>query len=244
LTPAPGALASAPRANLLLVGFLDELKDQTRALRAVESVAPDAEALARNRRLANGACRLAHDYWKELCEHLNLIRSPSAARYVLAGREPLEGLVCANFRVLPQLKLLPGGEPLYESVLLGWQATGDALQRIEKEHPHDIDRLRAALMQAGIQPSEGPVRNAASGRLQGTAFQFKPVVLASVRVTPLLDSGKVRLSFINIDQLERVDGEYPAAGLRARLLDEIGRWIVGQPHRVLEYAGNIKRFQH
>ena len=226
------------------MGFLDELKEQTRALQTVDSVAPDAEALARNRRLANGACRLAHDYWKELCEHLNLIRSPSAARYVFAGREPLEGLVCANFRVLPQLKLLPGGEPLYEAVVLGWQATGDTLQRIEKEHPHDIDRLRAALMQAGIQPSEAPVRNAASGRLQGTVFQFKPVVSASVRVTPLLDSGKVRLSFVNIDQLERVDGEYPAAGLRARLLDEIGRWIVGQPHRVLEYAGNIKRFQH
>ncbi len=226
------------------MGFLDELKEQTRALQTAEAVGPDADTLARNRRLANGACRLAHDYWKELCEQLNLIRSPCAARYVVSGREALDGLVCGNFRVVPQLKLLPGGEPLYESVLLAWQATGDSLLRIEKEHPHDIDRLRAALMQAGIQPSEAPVRNAASGRLQGTAFQFKPAVSASVRVTPLPDVGKVRLSFINIDQLERVDGEYPAAGLRARLLDEIGRWIVGQPHRVLEYAGNIKRFQH
>jgi hypothetical protein len=226
------------------VGFLDELKEQTRALQTAEAAAPDADTLARNRRLANGACRLAHDYWKELCEQLNLIRSPCAARYIVAGREPLEGLVCGNFRVLPQLKLLPGGEPLYESVLLAWHATGETLLRIEKEHPHDIDRMRAALMQAGIQPSEAPVRNAASGRLQGTAFAFKPAIAASVRVTPLPDVGKVRLSFINIDQLERVDGEYPAAGLRARLLDEIGRWIVGQPHRVLEYAGNIKRFQH
>ena len=227
------------------MGFLDELKDQARALQTTgEAAAPDAESLARNRRLANGACRLAHDYWKELCEHLNLLRTRSSARYMIGGREPLDDLVCGNFRVLPQLKLLPGGEPLYESVLLAWQASGETVQRIEKEHPHDIDRLRAALMQAGIQPSEAPVRNAASGRLQGTAFQFRPVVAASVRVTPLPDSGKVRLSFVNIDQLERVDGEYPAAGLRARLLDEIGRWIVGQPHRVLEYAGNIKRFQH
>lgn len=226
------------------MGFLDELKEQTRALQTAEAVGPDAETLARNRRLSNGACRLAHDYWKELCEQLNLIRSPCAARYVVAGREPLEGLVCSNFRVLPQLKLLPGGEPLYESVLLAWHATGETPQRIEKEHPHDIDRLRAALMQAGIQPSEAPTRHAVTGRLQGTAFAFKPVVAASVRVTPLPDVGKVRLSFINVDQLERVDGEYPAAGLRARLLDEIGRWIVGQPHRVLEYAANIKRFQH
>jgi hypothetical protein len=226
------------------VGFLDELKAQTRAMQPAESAALDAETLARNRRLANGACRLAHDYWKELCEQLNLIGTPSRARYVIGGREPLEGLVCRNFRVLPQHRLMPGGESIYQSVLLAWHAANDSVQRIEKEHPHDIERLRAALMQAGIQPHEEPLRHAASGRLQGTAFQFKAVVSASVRVTPMPDSGRVRLSFVNVDQLERVDGEYPAAGLRARLLDEIGRWIVGQPHRVLEYAGNVKRFQH
>jgi hypothetical protein len=237
----------AAAATLLRVGFLDELKEQTRALNsggASESASLDAETLARNRRLANGACRLAHDYWKELCEHLNQIRTPSKARYLLTGREPLDGLVCGNFRVLPQLRLLPGGEPLYESVLLAWQASGERVLRIEKDNPPEIERLRAALMQAGIQPSEAPTRHAVTGRLQGTAFQFKPVVAASVRVVPLADSGKVRLAFINVDQLERVEGEYPAAGLRARLLDEIGRWIVGQPHRVLEYASNLKRFQH
>jgi hypothetical protein len=163
---------------------------------------------------------------------------------VLAGREPLQGLVCGNFRVLPQLRLLPGGEPLYESVLLAWHASADGVLRIEKESPKEIERVRAALMQAGIQSSEAPLRNAATGRVQGTVFQFKSSIAASVRVTPLADSGKVRLTFINLDQLERVEGEYPAAGLRARLLDEIGRWIVGQPHRVLEYAGNLKRFQH
>jgi hypothetical protein len=232
-------------ANLSCVGFLDELKEQARTLQTAEAaVGLDAEALARNRRLANGACRLAHDYWKELCEHLNLLRTPSQARYVLGGREPLQGLVCNNFRVLPQLKLLPGGEPLYESVLLAWHASSDRVQRIEKENPLEIERLRAALMQAGIQPSEAPTRHALTGRPQGTAFQFRPIVASSVRVTPLADSGRVRLTFVNVDQLERVEGEYPAAGLRARLLDEIGRWIVGQPHRVLEYAGNLKRFQH
>lgn len=229
------------------MGFLDELKEQARAAQSQEPSAggaPDAETLARNRRLANGACRLAHDYWKELVEHMNVLRPPSAAQYRIGARDPLEGLQCTNFRVLPQLKLMPGGEPLYETVLLAWHAEGDKVQRIDKEHPQEIERTRASLVQAGIQASEAPLRHAVSGRTQGTTFQFKPVVAASVRVTPLFDVGKVRLTFVNIDQLERVEGEYPAAGLRARLLDEIGRWIVGQPHRVLEYAANLKRFQH
>jgi hypothetical protein len=62
-------------------------------------------------------------------------------------------------------------------------------------------------------------------------------------VLPLPDSGRVRLVFTNVDQLERVEAEFPAVGLRVKLLDEIGRWIVGQPQRVLEYASEVKRFQ-
>ena len=227
------------------MGFLDELKEQAQALpTSADDASPDAETLARNRRLANGACRLAHDYWKELADHLNRLRPPSQARYLIGGREPLEGLACSHFRVLPQHRLLPGGEAVFESVLLAWSAACDRVQRVEKEHPQDIERLRASLMQAGIQAAEAPLRHALTGRPQGTAFQFKATVAASVRVTPLSDAGRVRLTFVNVDQLERVEGEYPAAGLRARLLDEIGRWIVGRPHRVLEYAANVRRFQH
>jgi hypothetical protein len=231
------------RTILSAVGFLDELKQQARTLQTSED-SVDAETLTRNRRLANGACQLAHDYWKDLCEQLNVIRSPSKARYVIGGRQPLEGLVCGNFRVAPQMQMLHGGAARYESVVLAWQATNGRTERIEKELPKDIERVRAALIQAGIQAHEAPVRNPSTGRVLATAFEFQAAVSAGVRVTPLPDAGKVRLTFTNIDQLERVEAEYPAAGLRQRLLDDIGRWIVGQPQRVLEYAGGIKRYQH
>jgi hypothetical protein len=223
------------------VSFLDELKQQTRTQ---QPAALDAEAAERNRRLAHGACRLAHDYWKELVEQLNLIRPPSHARYVIDGRHPLAGLVCSNFRVLPQIHVQHNGEPLYESVMLAWQAGDSRIEKFEKEAVKDIERVRAALAQAGVPAHEAPVVNRSTGRPQATSFEFRPIVAASVRVFPLPDQGKVRLVFSNIDQLERVEAEYPAAGLRQRLLDEIGRWIVGQTNQVLEYAGNVKRFQH
>jgi len=225
------------------MGFLDELKQQARTLQASED-AVDAETLARNRRLANGACELAHDYWKDLCEQLNVIRSPSKARYVIGGRQSLEDLVCSNFRVTPQVQVLHGGAVRYESVVLAWVATNGRIERIEKELPKDIERVRGALIQAGIQAHEAPVRHPSTGRVLATSFEFHATVSASVRVTPLPDAGKVRLTYTNIDQLERVEAEYPAAGLRQRLLDDIGRWIVGQPQRVLEYAGGVKRYQH
>lgn len=242
--PAPAGARAAPGgAKLCAVGLLDELKVQTRTV-AAKAMPADAETLERNRRLAHGACRLAHDYWKEFCEQLNLLRTPCTARYVIDPRVALEGLVCDNFRVLPQMHLQLGGEARYESVLLSWQANNELSYRIEKELPRDVERLRVRLAHAGIPVHETPVRNASTGRVQSTCFEFRGSVAASVRVVPLPDIGKVRLSFTNLDQLERVDADYPAAVLRQRLLDEIGRWVIGQPHHVLEYAADIKRYAY
>lgn len=227
----------------MAVGFLDELKQQTRALRSGAATV-DTAAAERNRRLAHGACRLAHDYWKELADQLNLIKPPSHGRYIVDGRHPLASLVCSNFRVLAQMHVQHSGQQLFESVTLAWQAGDTRVEKFEKESPKGVERVRAALAQAGISAHEAPVVNRDTGRPQATEFEFRPVVSASVRVLPLVDVGKVRLVFTNIDQLERVECEYPAAGLRQRLLDEIGRWVVGQPNQVMEYAANVRRFQH
>lgn len=222
------------------MSFLDELKLVTRALQQDTSVDPEVQQ--RNHRLANEACRTAHDYWNELCAHLNVIQAPSAARYAIDGRQPLQGLVCRNFRVAPHLRLVPGGMAEYDGVALVWQAIGTQRVRVEKELPHDVERLRANLRHASISAHEEGVRHAATGRLQGTAFEFMPDVTASVRLTPLHESGKVKFTFVNVDQLERVEAEFPAVGVRAKLLDDIGRWVVGQPHHTLEYASDVKRF--
>jgi hypothetical protein len=225
------------------MSFLEELKQQARTIQTGAS-SERPEVLARNRRLAYGACQLAYNYWKELCEQLNVIRPPSTARYLIDGRHPLGALVCSQFRSVPNVRVLPGGQSQIDSVILAWVASADRRERIEKELPKDIERVRGGLRQAGIQASEAPLRNAVTGRVQGTGFEFKAEVHAHVRVLPLPDSGRVRLTFCNIDQLERVDAEYPAVGLRQRLLDEIGRWIVGQPQHVLEYASEVRRYQH
>ncbi len=225
------------------MGLLDQLKEQARSVQS-ESARPDTEALERNRLLVNGACRRAHDYWKELAEQLNALRPPCRARYLIDARAPLDGLTCGDYRTVPQMQVGHGGEARYQSIVLAWQASNGKQYRITKELPRDIERMRACLVQAGTPCHETAVRNTSTGRVQATSFEFRGAVTASVRLTPLPDVGKVRLSFVNLDQLERVDAEYPAAVLRERLLDEIGRWIIGEPHTVLEYAAEVKRYAH
>lgn len=225
------------------MSFLEELKRQAASSAVAVSSAADAEIRARNARLAQGALRLTHDYWKEMVEQLNVIRPASPARYLLDGRRPVEDLRCANFRVVPVTRASHGSEVIYESVVLAWQVGNGRKTTIDKELPAEADRVRAALRQGGIQMHESQRRDPASGRPLGTRFEFVADVAASIRVVPLPDSGRVRLVCSNLDQLERIEAEFPAVGMRPRQLDEIGRWIVGQPHRVLEYASDVRRFQ-
>jgi hypothetical protein len=229
-----------PTHRRIAVSFLNELKRQTAALQPVETA--DPEARERNLRLAQGACRVTRDYWKELCDHLNVLKPPSAARYLIDGRNPLAGLRCVNFRLVPASRRNPAGEETFESVMLSWQAASGQRMRIEKDFPTEIDRVRAALRQAGIQSHESPVRSGSTGRPLGVAFEFTADVTVSIRLVPLPETGRVRLFFANLDQLERVEAEFPAVAMRPRQLDEIGRWIVGQPHRVLEYANEVRRY--
>jgi hypothetical protein len=224
------------------VSFLDDLKRQAATLRTPVTIEP--VDLERNSRLSNGACRITRDYWKELSDQLNVITPPSKARYLVDTRHPLEDLRCRNFRVLPVSRKDHAGEEHFESVMLVWQANGSGKRlRLEKTFPGEIERARAALRQAGIQFHEESIRQGDSGRTAGVALEFMPDVTASVRVLPLRESGRVKLIFTNVDQLERVEAEFPAVGMRLRQLDEIAKWIVGQPHRVLEYASDVKRFQ-
>lgn len=225
------------------MSFLEELKHQAATTPLAAPEAADAETRARNARLAQGALRITHDYWKEMVAQLNLIRPPSTGRYLLDGRRPLEDLRIGGLRVVPVTRGSHGGEVVFESIVLAWQVFSGRKTTIDKELPAEADRVRAALRQAGIQAHEAQRRDAASGRLLGTRFEFVADVAASIRVQPLPDSGRVRLVFCNLDQLERIEAEFPAVGMRPRQLDEIGRWIVGQPHRVLEYASEVRRFQ-
>jgi hypothetical protein len=225
----------------MAVSFLDELKEQAKQ---VPSAPPqDTEAIARNLRLANGACRLAHEYWDELKDQLNVIEPPCGSRYLIDGRNPLAELKLSDFRVTPKVRTAHNGDMFYEGVILSWKAASGQRMRIERELPHEVDRIRANLRQAGIYWHEVGLRSS-NGRPMGTALEFQADVAGHVRIAPIPETGRVALVFVNIDQIERVEAEFPAAGLRSRLLDEIGRWIVGRPNVALEYAASVKRYQH
>lgn len=204
---------------------------------------PDREALARNARLANIACRAVVDYWTQLVEHLNALNPVSAGRYVFDGRTALERLPAHSFRVLPKLRVSHTGEEHFEAVTLCWRVgTSDRLKLI-KEFPAEIEKLKSRLSFGGINACESQSRDPVTGRHRGMQFEFVTELNASVSITPVHDSGIVRLTFLNLDAFERIEAELPAFAMRPTELDELARWICGRPNGLLKHAQNIARHE-
>jgi len=235
LPPLPAAAIASPG------GFLAELEREANG-REVQN-GPDPEVLGRNARLVNAACRTAADYWARLCEHLNVLKPAGPGRYVFDGRNVLERPPGHAFRVLPKLRVSHSGDEHFDSVTLGWRAGHGQRVRVVKEFPAEIERLKARLSFAGITPFESQTIHPGTGRPQGMQFEFTADIIASVRLVPLHEEGKVRLSFHNIDTLERIEAEWPAFAIRATELDELARWICGKPHKLLKHAQNMVRHE-
>jgi hypothetical protein len=222
-------------------GFLAELEQEVRTQLVPDE--PDREALERNARMANAACRAVCDYWTRLADHLNVLKPAAPARYVFDGRTVLDRLPSQGFRVAPKLRMAHSGEEHFESVTLSWRVGKGERMKMVKDFPAEIDRLKARLSFAGISAFETQARDRETGRSRGLQFEFTADVNASVRVTPMHDEGKVRLTLLNLGALERIEAELPAFAMRAGELDDLARMICGRPNSLLKHAQNVVRHE-
>jgi hypothetical protein len=226
-------------------GFLAELEQEVQRNRATadNTDQPDLDALARNARLANAACRAVLDYWTLLAEHLNALKMAAPGRYVFDARSASEASPGHGFRVSSDLRTTHAGDEHFESVVLNWRVGKGERLKLHKVFPVEIERLRSRLRFAGVNAAERPVRDPASGHPRGTEFEFVADVNANVRVTPLHEAGRVRLSMLNVGAIERVEAELPAFAMRPAELDELARLICGRPNSLLKHAQNIVRHE-
>jgi hypothetical protein len=222
------------------VGFLDDLKRQADALKTQQTL--DTDALARNAALTEAACKATLAYFMELAPQLNVLQLRPRVRYSLDSRTPLEGFVRDNFVVDARRKQHRGQDVCDHVVIHGKQTTGQTLV-MTKDFPPEIERLEARLRQAGITPDMEVRRDQSNGRLQNVQFKFVADVISSVKMIPDHDRARVRFHVLNLDALETVDADFPATAVGSGLLDELARWLTGEPNRFLQQAEQVKRVE-
>jgi hypothetical protein len=222
------------------MSFLNDLKRQADALKTQNT--EDAALLARNAALVEGACKAVWQYWLDLAQQLNVLQPVPPLRFSLDKATAIDQLKRGDFQVDARRKQHRGQEVFEHVVIHAVQKTGRMLT-MRKDFPPEIERLEARLRQAGITPDTKWVRNEDNGRLEEVIFNFKADVTLIARLLPDHDQGLVRFQLNNFDSLETVTAEFPAREVGSELLDQLARWMVGQPNDFLRRAAQVKRVE-
>jgi hypothetical protein len=220
------------------VGYLEDLKRQADAALARQT--QDIGALERNALLTDAACQTASRYFATLARQLNVLQPITQARWRFDHRTSFSQLRFSDFRADSRLKKLRDAE-VFDHVVLNFAAKSGSRVTIAKDFPPEIERLEARLRQCGAPYESEIIRDPQSGRFVEKRFEFLADFQISVRLLPDHDGGRIAFQVMNLDGFETVSVVFPAFEVGTARLDELARWINGEPHGFLRDGQHLRR---
>jgi hypothetical protein len=223
---------------LAAVGYLDELKRQADAALAQQN--QDIGALQRNALLVDSACQSASRYFGTLARQLNVLQPVSKAVWRLDRRTSFSQLRFTEFRADSRLKKLRDIE-VFDHVVLSFAARTGTRVTLAKDFPPEIEKLESRLRQCGTHYESEVIRDLENGRFVEKRFELIADFQGSVRLLPDHDGGRIAFQIANLDGLETVSVVFPAFEVGSARLDELARWINGEPNAFLRDGQHLRR---
>jgi hypothetical protein len=222
------------------VGYLDELKLQADAAKAKQTV--DSGALERNTLVTDAVCHSTFRYFSTLAQQLNVLQPTSKAEFRLDANTGFKNLKLAEFRADSRLRKLRGAE-VFDHVMLGFDMRSGTRVALAKDFPPAIDKLEARLAQCGANFESEVVRDPNSGRFVEKRYEIAADFHGTIRLIPDHDSGWVQFQIVNLDGFETVTVQFPAFEVGSARLDDLARWIVGEPNAFLRDGHQLRRVE-
>jgi hypothetical protein len=220
------------------VGYLEELKRQ--ADEALAQQTQDIGALQRNALLTDAACQTVSRYFGTLARQLNVLQPVSKAVWRFDNRTSFRDLRFSDFRADARMKKLRD-EEVFDHVFLGFSAKTGTRVTISKDFPPEIERLEARLRQCGAHYDSEVIRDPENGKFLEKRFQLLADFQSTVRVLPDHDSARLTFHVANLDGFETVSVVFPAFEVGSARLDDLARWINGEPHSFLRDGQHVRR---
>jgi hypothetical protein len=220
------------------VGYLEELKRQ--ADEALAQQTQDIGALQRNAMLTDSACQSTARYFGTLARQLNVLQPMSKAVWRFDNRTSFSELRFSDFRADSRLRKLRDAE-VFDHIVLNFAAKTGTRVTIAKDFPPEIEKLEARLRQCGAHYDSEVIRDQDNGKFVEKRFELLADFHSSVRVLPDHDAARIAFHIANIDGFETVSVVFPAFEVGTARLDELARWINGEPHSFLRDGQHVRR---
>ncbi len=220
------------------MGYLDELKRRADEIKARQVT--DTSAIERQTALADAACKLTADYFHALMQHLNVLQPRSRATYRLDRQNAFEALQLRAFRADARRRGR-AGEESYDQVSLRWTLCSGERLVIVKNFLPDIERLEARLRRSGAVFDAEPIRDPVTHKLREMHYRIDADFRAEVNVTPIAERGALRFDLLNLDDFEKISVELASFEITNARLDDLARWIVGEPNAFTADALALRR---
>ena len=222
------------------VGFLDDLKRQAEAVKAEQTI--DVAALERNTLLVESACKTVFTYLDTLMRQLEVLKPVSKTRYALERRTVFEHLPMVDLKIDARRRKLRGHE-VYEYIALHGRLRNGQKIAFTKDFLPDIEKIDAKLRQAGAPVHAQAVRNPDNNKLQEMRYEMAVDFAFGVTVTPEPESTSLHFKAMNLDGFETITLEFPALEVGSARLDELAKWLLGEPHQFFAGARNLRRVE-
>jgi hypothetical protein len=223
------------------VGYLDDLKRQADEARARQTV--DTAALERNALLTDSACQSASRYLASLAQQLNVLQPVSKAVFRFDARNVFRDLKISNLRADSRMRQLRGAE-VFDHVVFGFDMKSGQRITISKDFPPEIEKLEARLTQCGARFQSESRYDPQDGRFLEKRYELLADFSGVVRVIPDHDTAWIQFQIVNLEGFETVTVQFPAFEVGGARLDELARWIVGQPNAFLRDGQGLRRVEY
>lgn len=210
------------------MGLLDDLKKQAEQLRVNQG--QDSAALKANIEATEVACQMVFNYWVELAKQLSVIKPTSKGRYTFDARlATFEGLTFTNFRSDIRMRDLNSRQVTDHVTLFFDLRTGQEV-RLTVDFPPEMERLEARIRQSGVRCIPDVVRNHETSKIVEVHYEFQADMQGQVCLRAYHEEARVEFIVDNVDGLVHWVIGFQAADIHTELLDELAKWLLGQPH--------------
>ena len=220
------------------MGYLDDLKRQ--ADEALARQNQDVGALQRNALLTDSAAQATARYMATLARQLNVLQPLCRAVFRFDDRNTFSQLRFSDFRSDSRMKKLRDAE-VFDHVVLNFTAKTGTRVSIGKDFTPEIEKVEAKLRQCGVFYESSVIRDPDNGKFLEKRFDFIADLQGSVRMIPDHDSGRIAFHVANLDGFETVSVVFPAFEVGSARLDELARWITGEPNAFLRDGQHVRR---